>query len=90
MRFSLKSKRVSIGISGNEIALRFSLMGQGYSKISIDKAIGIANKRLAAKAPPMKEKPQITYKIFDEENKAIVSEIKLKKGFWKTISEFFK
>ncbi len=67
-------------------ALRFSLMNQGYSKISVDKAIEIANKRLAEKAPLMKEKPQITYKIIDEEDKPIhVSEIKSKKSFLKKI-----
>jgi len=67
-------------------ALRFSLISQGYSKISIDNAIEIANKQLAAKVPIMKEKPQITYKILDEENKLIhVSEIKPKKSFWKKI-----
>lgn len=67
-------------------ALRFSLMNQGYSKISVDKAIETANKQLAARAPIMKEKPQITYKVLDEENKLIyVSEIKPKKSFWKKI-----
>ncbi len=72
-------------------SLRFSLMNQGYSKISIDKAIEIANKKLAAKVPLMKEKPQITYKIIDEENKPIyISEIKTKKGFLGKISKFFK
>ena len=72
-------------------SLRFSLMNQGYSKISIDKAIEIANKKLATKAPLMKEKPQITYKIIDEENKPIyISEIKTKKGFLGKISKFFK
>ncbi len=67
-------------------ALRFSLINQGYSKISVDNAIEIANKKLAEKAPIMKEKPQITYKIIDEDNKPIyISEIKSKKSFWKKI-----
>ena len=67
-------------------ALRFSLMNQGYSKISVDKAIEIANKQLAAEAPIMKEKPQITYKILNKENKPIhISEIKPKKSFLKKI-----
>ncbi len=72
-------------------ALKFSLINQGYSKISVDKAIEIANKRLASKIPLMKEKPQITYKIIDEENKPVhISEIKTKKGFLGKISKFFK
>lgn len=72
-------------------SLRFSLMNQGYSKISVDKAIEIANKKLASKAPLMKEKPQITYKIFDEENQPVsTSEIKTKKGFLGKVSKFFK
>ena len=67
-------------------ALRFSLINQGYSKISVDNAIEIANKKLAAKAPIMKEKPQITYKIIDEENNPIqTSEINTKKSFLKKI-----
>ena len=72
-------------------SLRFSLINQGYSKISIDKAVEVANKRLAEKAPLMKERPQITYKILDEENKPIpISEIKIQKGFLGKVSKFFK
>jgi hypothetical protein len=72
-------------------ALRFSLINQGYSKISVDKAIEIANKQLASTIPAIKEKPQITYKVLDEENKPIeVSEIEPKKGFLKKFIDFFK
>ena len=72
-------------------ALRFSLINQGYSKISVDKAIEIANKKLALKAPLMKEKPQITYKIIDEKNQPIeVSEIEPEKGVLKKFIDFFK
>jgi len=67
-------------------ALRFSLINQGYSKISVDKAIETANKKLAEKAPIMKEKPQITYKIIDEKNNPIsISETNTKKSFLKKI-----
>ena len=67
-------------------SLRFSLIEQGYSKISIEKAIEIANKRMAAQIPKMKEKPQIIYKILDEENKPLhFSENKPKKNFLKRI-----
>jgi len=72
-------------------SLRFSLINQGYSKISVDKAVEIANRKLAAKAPLMKEKPQITYKIIDEENNPIpISEIETKNTFLGKVSKFFK
>ena len=65
-------------------ALKFSLISQGYSKISVEKAIEIANKQLSLEVPEMKEKPQITYKIIDEENQPVqVSEKKT--GFWKRL-----
>lgn len=41
-------------------------MNQGYSRISINKAIELANEQLAVQAPVMKEKPQIIYKAFPE------------------------
>ncbi len=44
-------------------SLRFSLQAQGYSRVSIENAITIANEQLAAAAPAMKEKPQISYKL---------------------------
>ena len=44
-------------------ALRFSLMDQGYSRISVEKAIEIVNKKLSKEIPPIKEKPTITYKV---------------------------
>ncbi len=47
-------------------SLRFSLTNQGYSRISVDKAINLANEQLAAQAPVMKEKPQIIYKAIPE------------------------
>lgn len=47
-------------------SLRFSLIGQGYSRISVDNAIELANKQLAANAPLMIEKPQITYRLIPE------------------------
>ena len=68
-------------------AMRVSLTNQGYSRITIEKAMEIANKNLAEKAPPMKEKPQITYKLVDEENRPIkmIDLPAEKKPFWKRI-----
>lgn len=47
-------------------SLRFSLIGQGYSRLSVDNAIEIANKQLASEIPPIKEIPQIIYKTIPE------------------------
>jgi len=63
-------------------ALRFSLMNQGYSRISIEKAIELANQQLAASAPEMKEKPQIIYKIEPE--------IPEKKSFFERLKDWFR
>lgn len=73
-------------------ALRFSLIKQGYSRISVEKAIGLANQQLAAAAPEMKEKPKITYILLDENNNPIKNfQIEPKKnGFWKRIIDWFK
>lgn len=61
-------------------SLKFSLMSQGYSRISVENAINLANKQLAVKLLPIKEKPQITYKIVPEQETEPI-----KKGFWKRI-----
>ena len=49
-------------------SIKFSLMSQGYSRISVEKAIELANEQLAEKAPILKEKPQITYKLTPTES----------------------
>lgn len=63
-------------------ALTVSLINQGYSRISVEKAIELANQQLAASAPEMKEKPQISYKIEPE--------ILVKKSFWNWLKEIFE
>ena len=62
-------------------ALRFSLLNQGYSRITVEKAIEKANYQLAREAPKMQEKPQITYKIEPE-----IPET----SFWQTIKSWFR
>lgn len=49
-------------------SLKFALLNQGYSRISVNEAIEIVNKQLAAQAPKMVEKPQITYRIIPDSN----------------------
>jgi len=63
-------------------AMRFSLINQGYSRISVEKSIELANQQLAASAPEMKEKPQIFYKIEPE--------IPVKKSFWNWLKGLFE
>ena len=73
--------------------LKFSLMSQGYSRITIENALARAHQKLATTLPPVKEKPQITYKIVDEQNRPvkIVNISKEKnKGFWQWIKSLFE
>ncbi|MBS3080857.1 hypothetical protein J4221_05275 [Candidatus Pacearchaeota archaeon] len=65
-------------------ALKFSLINQGYTRFSVENAIALANKQLAEEIPPIKEKPQITYKIEDKE-----IELKQKKSFWNFLKKLF-
>ena len=62
-----------------EEALKWALIDQGYSRIIVENAIEQANKELAKKAPILKEKPQITYEIIDENDKPVT----IKKSWWK-------
>jgi len=62
-------------------SLRWALIGQGYSKTSVERAIEEFNKELARKAPILKEEPVIKYEIVDENDRPI----KIKKSFWKRI-----
>jgi phage tail protein X len=63
-------------------ALRFSLMNQGYTRISVDNAIDLANKQLAEEAPIMKERPQITYRIIEEDK---TKDVSVKRSFIKRV-----
>jgi len=68
----------------NQDTLKFSLMSQGYSRITVENALEKANKELAETVPEVKEKPKIIYRLIGEDNNPIqVSE--QKKGFWKSL-----
>jgi hypothetical protein len=69
----------------NQDTLRFSLIEQGYSKITVENALERANKELAEKVPEVKEKPKIIYKVIGEDNKPI--QVSTKKRFWKNLFE---
>ena len=63
-------------------SLRFSLMAQGYSRLSVNEAIDIANKELATEVPPMQEKPQIIHRIMEEVPEENISTLK---RLWKKL-----
>jgi len=65
-------------------SLRFSLQSQGYTRLSIDNAIKLANEQLGEKAPLMNEKPQITYKLITPDSTYTYEK---KHGFFKKILE---
>lgn len=62
-------------------SLKFALIGQGYSRSIVERALEQAHKELAEKAPILKEKPKIKYEIIDEND----NPIEIKKPFWKRI-----
>ena len=71
------------------MALRVSLINQGYSKISIEKAIELANKQLADSAPEMKEKPQISYRIISDKDQPMTISTTPKNSFFGWIKSIF-
>ncbi|MEX0921011.1 MAG: hypothetical protein WDZ62_01990 [Candidatus Pacearchaeota archaeon] len=60
-------------------SLKWALIGQGYPKTTVERAIRELNKDLAKKAPVLKEKPVIKYEVLDENNQPV----KIKKSWWK-------
>jgi len=72
-------------------SLKYSLMKQGYSRTSIEKAMEIANKQLAETAPKMAEKPATRFEIIDEAElrKKMDAEDNSGKGFFARIKGWF-
>ena len=69
-------------------SLKFALVKQGYSRAAIDQAIEQANKELAENAPKLpKEKPVITYEVYDQNNNPINVE---PFTFWEKVVNFFR
>ena len=57
-------------------SLKWALIGQGYSKIEVEKALKIVDKQLANEVPPLKTRPEIKYeavapKQYYEEKKSL-------------------
>ena len=67
-----------------EDSLKWASIEQGYSDVVVDRAMNQAKKEIADEenARLEKEKPKITYKIYDENNKLVNS---IKKPFWKKL-----
>jgi hypothetical protein len=65
-------------------SLKWALVGQGHSKIEVEKAISQVELDLARTAPILKSKPEITYEVVEPKN-AIAEE---KRPFWKKIFKF--
>jgi len=72
-------KNVSKGYSPE--SLKWALINQGYSRISVNRAVERVHQELAKQVPKFKEKPRIKYEILDEQDKPIV----IKKSWWSRI-----
>jgi len=66
-----------------EDSLRWALVNQGYSRTLIDSALERAHKELGEEAPILKEKPEISYEVLDENDKPV----EVKKSWWKRMFE---
>jgi hypothetical protein len=71
-------------------SLKFSLMTQGYSRTSVEKAIELANKQLAESAPKMVEKPTVKYEVIDSDEMAAKVAAQERPGFFGRLFGFFK
>jgi hypothetical protein len=60
-------------------SLKYALLNQGYSRITIENSIKESQKEIAKKIPKLNEKPLIKYELYDSENKLIK---KNKKSFF--------
>ncbi|MFA5173761.1 MAG: hypothetical protein WC438_01115 [Candidatus Pacearchaeota archaeon] len=71
-------------------SLKYSLMNQGYSRISVEKAIEIAKSSQTEQITKSEEKPKITYKLVDENNNPIfTAEHPFKKSLWQKVKDWF-
>jgi len=68
-------------------SLKYSLISQGYSKISIENSIELVNKKNTKNIPRIQERPRITYRILSQDNKPIYETISIpkRKGFFQRL-----
>ena len=76
----------------NMDSLKFSLISQGYSRTSVEKALELANRQLAESAPKIQEKPTIKYEVIDDNEMAskVAAQDAQSKGFFKKLFGWFK
>lgn len=64
-------------------SIKYSLLAQNYSRTTVEKAIEMAQKQLAAEVPKMQEKPVVRYmEVDDDEMKRRIAEQDDKIGFF--------
>lgn len=83
-------KNISKGYTSESI--KYSLMSQGYSRTSVEKAIALANKQLAEEIPQLVEKPVITRKVLGVDELDTIKENveQEEKGFFYRLKQGFK
>ena len=74
-----------------EDSLRWALINQGYSRITVDRDIKRALKEIedenksAEQKKEKSEKPKITYQLYDENNRIVYGKTSGGKKFWKKL-----
>ena len=76
-------KNLSKGRGYTTEALKWALISQGYSRTSVEKAIEIATKQIAASAPKLEPKKEVKTEIVEEP-------VEEKKGFFQRLFSFFR
>ena len=69
-------------------SLRFSLISQGYSRITVESAIESANKKMSEHISPIKEKPEIKYKIISDDES--INSLSTSQSFFRKLLNKFK
>lgn len=62
--------------------MKWALLGQGYSRTAVEKAVELANRQLAAEAPKIEPPKEVKTEIIEPEEK--------KQGFFSRLLNFFK
>lgn len=75
-------KNLSKGKGYTTESLKWALIGQGYSRTAVEKAIEVANKQLAAEAPKFEPPKEKKVEIVEPEEE--------KKGFFSRLLNFFR
>ena len=65
-------------------ALKWALIGQGYSRVVVESALDEAQKMIAKEVPPFKEKPKISYQLLDYDD----NPVRIKKNWFRKVLGF--